>query len=56
VLRYADAASAAAGAVRVRHQFDDCDGDPEVRIDVRTRALAGGAGEVFVGARVGPGA
>ena len=56
VLRYADAASAAAGAVRVRHQFEACDDGPEVRVDARTRAPAGGVDEVFVGARVGPGA
>jgi hypothetical protein len=51
VLRYPDAEAAAGGALRVRHQFEDC---PDGR--ARERRLPHGAGEVFVGIRLGPGA
>ena len=59
VLRFPDAAAAAEGALRVRHQFEDCEaagpGGP-IRARSSERPLASGAGEVFVGERVGAGA
>jgi hypothetical protein len=55
VLRYPSAGEAAAGALRIRHQFEDCpDGGPggSARVRVLDQRLPDGAGEAFMGERL----